>query len=159
MIMKWLEDLIKDVKKSENQSIKVNGSIITLEDAQERRDWYLEMYEFYGNRIPLSLRRACIVILHEEYYQSKKYPPNLEIDKIYKKAKLRFEILNRSTKNLNYPHEIHPKNPCLFFEENAKRKASYRKALEILAIHSRTYFDDQEAVPSFNLLYEDIKLC
>ena len=157
--MIWFENVYKDIKKSENQTIEIDGELEDIESVKKIIQKFLILQKSYGHNPPLSLRRSCIVILHEEYYQSKKYPPNLEIDKIYKKAKLRFEILNRSTKNLNYPHEIHPKNPCLFFEENAKRKASYRKALEILALHSRSYFDDQGAVPSFNMLYEDIKLC
>ena len=157
--MIWFENVYKDIKKSENQTIEIDGELEDIESVKKIIQKFLILQKSYGHNPPLSLRRSCIVILHEEYYQSKKYPPNLEIDKIYKKAKLRFEILNRSTKNLKYPQEIHPKNPCLFFEENAKRKASYRKALEILALHSRSYFDDQGAVPSFNMLYEDIKLC
>jgi len=157
--MIWFENVYKDIKKSENQSILVNGELETTESIQKLFIKIMALHKSYGHNPPLSLRRSCIVILHEDYYNGKQYPVDLDIKKIYLKANSRFEILNRNTKDLKFAHKIHPKNPCLFFEENTRRMAAYRKALEILVLHSKNYFDKQEAVPSFHLLYQDIILC
>lgn len=107
----------------------------------------------------LSRRRAFIVILEELYYDTSKYPDELSLDNIHRRASMRFEYMNRETRGFETPTQVHPKNPCLYYEENAHGKARYRTALEHLVYESNKYFQLPEAETTLEVLFNDVKLC
>ncbi|TLP81849.1 hypothetical protein [Maribacter sp. ACAM166] len=107
----------------------------------------------------LSRRRAFIVILEELYFDVLKYPDDLKIESIHRRASQRFEYMNRDTKSFNTPSDIHPKDPCTFYEDNGYAKSRYKSALQHLVLESHRYFEVPEAEVSLKVIFEDVKLC
>lgn len=107
----------------------------------------------------LSRRRAFIVILEELYYDIPEYPSELTLENIHRRASLRFEYMNRNIKAFTTPTEIHPKNPCKYYEDNGHGKARYRVALEHLVERFDMYFQEPNAEASIRYIYREIKLC
>ncbi|WP_437398403.1 hypothetical protein [Flagellimonas lutimaris] len=107
----------------------------------------------------LSRRRAFIVILEDLYYDLPEYPSELTLENIHKRASQRFEYMNRNIKAFTTPTEIHPKNPCMYYEDNSHGKARYRAALEHLVSGSSIYFQEYKAEVSIRRIYEDVQLC
>jgi len=107
----------------------------------------------------LSRRRAFIVILEELYYDVKQYPEDLTIDKIHRRASLRFEYMNRDNRGFETPMKIHPKNPCLYYEDNGYGKARYKSSLLHLVNESYRYFKVSEAETSLKIILNEVKLC
>jgi hypothetical protein len=107
----------------------------------------------------LSRRRAFIVILEELYYDVPEYPSELTLGNIHRRASLRFEYMNRNIKAFKTPTEVHPKDPCTYYEDNAHGKARYRVALEYLVNEFDRYFKVLGAEPSLKTIYRDIRLC
>lgn len=107
----------------------------------------------------LSRRRAFIVILEELFYDAPEYPKTLTLDRIHRRASMRFEYMNRDSRSFETPTQIHPKNPCLYYEDNAHGKARYKVALQLLVNESYRYFQVKEAETSLKITLEDVKLC
>ena len=108
----------------------------------------------------LSMRRAMIVILQEKYYPLKSYEEiEIKLSQIESYAKSRFIIKNRELRKLDNPQAIHPKNPCLYYEDNNDGKKHYRIALKILTIPSNIYFIDDKALENLVDIYNDIIDC
>ena len=107
----------------------------------------------------LSRRRAFIVILEELFYDMPEYPENLYLENIHRRASQRFEYMNRNIKTFTTPTEIHPKNPCKYYEDNGHGKARYRVALEHLVNGLDRYFQEPSAEASLKKIYRDIRLC
>jgi len=107
----------------------------------------------------LSRRRAFIVILEELYFDVSEYPNELTLENIHRRASLRFEYMNRNIKVFTTPTEVHPKDPCTYYEDNTHGKARYRVALEHLVNGSSRYFQVTGAEASLGILFEEIKLC
>ena len=157
------EELLRRLNKiAEKDDIVVNNNHYTQSQIK-LAEKILQDLEFdigLSKRKPkLSKRRAYIVILEELYYDVKEYPDNLTLDEIHKRASVRFEYVYRDTGNLQTPTEIHPKNPCLYYEDNGHGKARYRTALELLANDTSRYFEIQEAAISIKQILEEITLC
>ena len=107
----------------------------------------------------LSRRRAFIVILEEFYYDVPEYPSELTLDGVHRRASQRFEYMNRNIKGFTTPTEIHPKNPCTYYEDNTHGKARYRVALKYLVEGFDTYFQEPNAENSLRFIYREIMLC
>ncbi|MEM9649464.1 MAG: hypothetical protein AAF969_13375 [Bacteroidota bacterium] len=107
----------------------------------------------------LSRRRAFIVVLEELYYDVPEYPKDIKLENIHKRAHARFEFVYRGLKSPQTIEEIHPKNPCVFFEGNGNRKARYRSALSHLVDCSGRYFQIKEAELSLIETYKEVMLC
>lgn len=107
----------------------------------------------------LSRRRAFIVILEELYYDIPEYPKELNLESIHRRASQRFEFMNRNIKAFTTPTEIHPKDPCTYYEDNAHGKARYRVALEHLLNGSHRYFQESNAEVSLRITCRDIEFC
>ena len=107
----------------------------------------------------LSRRRAFIVILEELYYDIPEYPKELTLESIHRRASQRFEYMNRNVKMFRSPTEVHPKDPCTYYEDNAHGKARFRAALEHLVGGSQRYFQEPNAEASLRIILWDIKLC
>ena len=107
----------------------------------------------------LSRRRAFMVILEELYYDSFKYPEELTLDTIHRRASQRFEYMNRDSRSFNTPTQIHPKKPCDYYEDNPHGKARYRSALLHLVNESGRYFELVEAEESLKIIYDEVLLC
>ncbi|MEW2922991.1 hypothetical protein AB1A65_16080 [Muricauda sp. ANG21] len=107
----------------------------------------------------LSRRRAFIVILEELYYDVPEYPSELTLGNIHRRASLRFEYMNRNIKAFKTPTEVHPKDPCTYYEDNAHGKARYRVALEYLVNEFDRYFKEPNAEFTLKNKSNEIKLC
>ncbi len=107
----------------------------------------------------LSRRRAFIVILEELYYDVPEYPKNVKLEDLQRRANTRFEIVYRGSKSPQTIQDIHPKNPCAFFENDGHRKARYRNALSHLVEYGELYFQIEDAAISLGHTYEEILLC
>lgn len=107
----------------------------------------------------LSRRRAFIVILEELYYDIPEYPSELTLESIHRRASLRFEYMNRNVKVFRTPTQVHPKNPCTYYEDNVHGKARYRVALEHLVSGSSIYVQVPNAEASLRIIYREIELC
>jgi len=157
------EELLRRLNKiAEKDDLVINNNQYTLSQIKLAEKILLDL-EFdiqLSQRKPkLSRRRAFIVILEELYYDVKEYPKDLTLDEIHKRASVRFEYLNRDSRSLDTPSEIHPKNPCLYYEDNGHGKARYRTALELLANQSSKFFEKPEAEISIKAILEEILLC
>ena len=107
----------------------------------------------------LSRRRSFIVILEELFYDAPEYPKELTLDSIHRRASMRFEYMNRESRGFETPTQVHPKNPCLYYEDNGHGKARYKTALQLLVNAPYKYFQVPEAETSLKILLDDVKLC
>ncbi len=160
--------------------IKIDELLIRLNKLAEKDDLIINNNEYTQSQIKLaerilqdlqsdielstrkpklSRRRAFIVILEELYYDVNEYPKDLSLDEIQKRASVRFEYLNRDSRSLQTPMQIHPKNPCLYYEENGNAKVRYRVAIELLASDTPKYFRIPEAEISIKKVLEEISSC
>ncbi|MER3374794.1 MAG: hypothetical protein RIM83_09190 [Allomuricauda sp.] len=154
--------LIHLQKLGEEETPLIRGNKYTLsqvklaekivQDLQHDLEWALR-------KPKLSRRRAFIVILQELYYDLPEYPSELSLESIHRRASQRFEYMNRNIKAFTTPTEIHPKNPCTYYEDNAHRKARYRAALEHLVKGLSVYFQENDAEVSLRIVYREIMLC
>jgi len=143
-------------------TLQVNGNTYSWEQVKLAKkissDIAIEL-GFQPSKPKLSRRRAFIVILEELYYDVSEYPEDLTLERVHRRASQRFEFAYRGLKNFNSPNEIHPKNPCLFYELDAHKKARYRKALSLLVQFSETFFEVRQAAESLECTYNEILLC
>ena len=149
-------------KLGEEETSLIGGNKYTLSQVRlaERIVQDLRFDLEKASRKPkLSRRRAFIVILEELYYDIHEYPSELTLENIHIRASLRFEYMNRNIKAFTTPTEIHPKDPCTYYEDNAHGKARYRVALEHLVNGSSIYFQLAGAEASLRVIYREIKLC
>ena len=138
-------------KKDKGAGMVIEGNTYTSEQIQLAQQLLMDAQKELdqSRRKPkLSRRRAFIVILEENFYDVKEYPKDLTLDSIHKQASQRFEFAYRDLKNNQIPQEIHPKDPCTFFESDGYRKARYRAALSHLVEYSEKYFQIEEAADS-----------
>jgi len=155
-LLRYLEDLAKEEHPQISGKEYSQSEIILAErlvrDVQKA-------IGIASQKPKLSRRRAFIVILEELYYNVPKYPNDLTLDGIHRRASQRFEYMNRDVKSFTTPTEVHPKDPCTYYEDNAHAKARYRSALQHLVLESHRYFEVPEAETSLEILFEDVKLC
>ena len=155
-LLKYLEYLAKEEHPEINGKQYSRSQIILAERLV--RD--LEKAIGIASQKPkLSRRRSFIVILEELYYNVPKYPKDLTLQGIHRRASQRFEYMNRDIKSFTTPTDVHPKDPCTFYEDNAHGKARYRSALKHLVLESHRYFEVPEAEASLKILFEDVELC
>lgn len=155
-LLRYLEDLTKE------EYLEINGNEYSGEQVILAENLVRDVQSAIGiasKKPKLSRRRAFIVILEELYYNVPKYPKDLALDGIHRRASQRFEYMNRDVKSFRTPTEIHPKNPCTFYEDNGYAKSRYKSALQHLVLGSHRYFEVPEAEASLKVLFEDVKLC
>lgn len=108
----------------------------------------------------LSMRRALIVLLQEKYYAYKSYDEvQIELSQLENNAKSRFIIRNRDMRNFKTPQDIHPKDPCLHYEDDIDKKKHYKTALEILTRLNLLDTTDLKAHKHFKSILDDISNC
>jgi hypothetical protein len=108
----------------------------------------------------LSMRRALIVLLQEKYYAYKSYDEvQIELSQLENNAKSRFIIRNRDMRNFKTPQDIHPKDPCLHYEDYIDKKKHYKTALEILTRLNLLDTTDLKAHKHFKSILDDISNC
>lgn len=149
-------------KLGEEEETLIGGNQYTLSQVRmaERIVQDLQYDLEKASRKPkLSRRRAFIVILEELYYDIPEYPSELTLENIHRRASLRFEYMNRNIKAFTTPTEIHPKDPCMYYEDNSHGKARYRVALKHLVDGSSIYFQEYNAEVSIKRIYNDVQLC
>lgn len=155
-LLSYLEDLTKkehpEVNGKEYSRLQVLLAERLVRDVQNA-------IGIASQKPKLSRRRAFIVILEELYYNVPKYPKDLTLQGIHRRASQRFEYMNRDIKSFTTPTDVHPKDPCTFYEDNAHGKARYRSALKHLVLESHRYFEVPEAEASLKILFEDVELC
>ncbi len=108
----------------------------------------------------LSMRRALIALLQEKYYTRKTYEGiEIKLSQLQNIANSRFVIKNKDTRNFKTPQDIHPKNPCLHYEDDIDKKKHYKTALNILIELNVLYYTNSNAHENLKSIYEDISNC
>lgn len=149
-------------KKGSGEELSIGGNTYTASQiklAEQILSDADEEFRKSQQKPKLSRRRSFIVILEELYYDVPEYPKGLTLDNIHKKASQRFEFVYRDLKQVQTPQEIHPKDPCAYFEDDGHRKARYRAALSHLVECSERYFQIEAAARSLENTYNEILLC
>lgn len=100
-----------------------------------------------------------MVIIHELYFDCDKYPDDIESQRIYARAIQRFKFSHREKKTVIDVEHYHPKDPCLYFEDNGFSKRHYRDSVKFLLDDPRNIFEVTSAIPSLKAIYEDVVLC
>lgn len=106
-----------------------------------------------------SRRRGLIVVLEEDFYDKVEYG-HIDLKDYERKASVKFAIQNRNTQNLDTPEKVHPKNPCVYYQDNGKLKRHYREALKGILKTSFQFFEENsKAHISLERTYTNLKDC
>lgn len=144
------------------KSLQLNGNSYTPAQLKLAEQMIKDLSQEIGHvntKPKLSRRRAFIIILEELYFDISEYPKDLSLEGIHRKASQRFTYMNRDVKNFSSPMQVHPKNPCLYYEDHTHAKARYRSALKHLVLKSNRYFKVADAEASLEIIYNEILIC
>ena len=162
-----LDEIIEIIKKitDKNYYVTLEGVNFKLEQLillQKKFNENSRLLEGFSIQIEenLSMRRALIALLQEKYYTRKTYEGiEIKLSQLQNIANSRFVIKNKDTRNFKTPQDIHPKNPCLHYEDDIDKKKHYKKALNILIDLNVLYFTNSIAHENLKSIYEDISNC
>ncbi|SIQ93180.1 hypothetical protein [Maribacter ulvicola] len=150
---------LKEMQKMQDDTFHLDGEYYSKKDIQKA----IKINRFFGGhsngKIPLSQKRAYMVIIHELYFDCDKYPDDIESQRIYARASQRFKFSHREKKTVIDVERYHPKDPCLYFEDNGFSKRHYRDSVKFLLDDPRNIFEVTSAIPSLEAIYEDVVLC
>ena len=121
-----LDEIIEIIKKitDKNYYVTLEGVNFKLEQLillQKKFNENSRLLEGFSIQIEenLSMRRALIALLQEKYYTRKTYEGiEIKLSQLQNIANSRFVIKNKDTRNFKTPQDIHPKNPCLHYEDD-----------------------------------------
>ncbi len=150
---------LKEMQKMQVDTFDLGGEYFSKEDIQKAEKINRFLVGHSNEKIPLSQKRAYMVIIHELYFDCDQYPDNIESQRIYARASQRFKFSHREKKTVIDVERYHPKNPCLYFENNGFSKRHYRDSVKFILDDSRNIFEVTSAIPSLKVIYEDVVLC
>ena len=156
--------IIRDVS-DKNYYVTLEGVNFKLEQLillQKKFNENSRLLEGFSIQIEenLSMRRALIALLQEKYYTRKTYEGiEIKLSQLKNIANSRFVIKNRDMRNFKTPQDIHPKNPCLHYEDDIDKKKHYKTALNILIELNVLYYTNSNAHENLKSIYEDISNC
>ena len=156
--------IIRDVS-DKNYYVTLEGVNFKLEQLillQKKFNENSRLLEGFSIQIEenLSMRRALIALLQEKYYTRKTYEGiEIKLSQLQNIANSRFVIKNKDTRNFKTPQDIHPKNPCLHYEDDIDKKKHYKTALNILIDLNVLYYTNSNAHENLKSIYEDISNC
>ena len=157
-------DIIKEIT-DKNYYVTLEGVNFKLEQLillQKKFNENSRLLEGFSIQIEenLSMRRALIALLQEKYYTRKTYEGiEIKLSQLKNIANSRFVIKNKDTRNFKTPQDIHPKNPCLHYEDDIDKKKHYKTALNILIELNVLYYTNSNAHENLKSIYEDISNC
>ena len=162
-----LDEIIEIIKKitDKNYYVTLEGVNFKLEQLillQKKFNENSRLLEGFSIQIEenLSMRRALIALLQEKYYTRKTYEGiEIKLSQLQNIANSRFVIKNKDTRNFKTPQDIHPKNPCLHYEDDIDKKKHYKTALNILIELNVLYYTNSNAHENIKFIYEDISNC
>ena len=162
-----LDEIIEIIKKitDENYYVTLEGVNFKLEQLillQKKFNENSRLLEGFSIQIEenLSMRRALIALLQEKYYTYNTYEGiEIKLSQLKNIANSRFVIKNRDMRNFKTPQDIHPKNPCLHYEDDIDKKKHYKTALNILIELNVLYYTNSNAHENLKSIYEDISNC
>ena len=162
-----LDEIIEKIKKitDKNYYVTREGVNFKLEQLillQKKFNENSRLLEGFSIQIEenLSMRRALIALLQEKYYTRKTYEGiEIKLSQLQNIANSRFVIKNKDTRNFKTPQDIHPKNPCLHYEDDIDKKKHYKTALNILIELNVLYYTNSNAHENLKSIYEDISNC
>ena len=165
--MKNLDEAIEIIKKNSHRNYLIirEKKYYDFEELLSfQRDLQGSSKTLQGYKIKfidyLSMRRALIILLQEKYYTYKSYDEvQIELSQLENNAKSRFIIRNRDMRNFKTPQDIHPKDPCLHYEDYNDKKKHYKTALNILIDLNVLYYTNSDAHENLKSIYEDISNC
>jgi len=147
------------------EQIYVEGELFTIEQLKKLHEWVDKNKELYINNVIkykyfASRRIALIVLLEEDFFDKNSYDFE-DLTKYERRASIRFEVTNKNKKDLDSPQKVHPKNPCLYYEnfESNQSKRQYREALKKLLETPFHFFEKEEAIKSLSNMFEDLQNC
>ena len=162
-----LDEIIEIIKKitDKNYYVTLEGVNFKLEQLillQKKFNENSRLLEGFSIQIEenLSMRRALIALLQEKYYTYNTYEGiEIKLSQLKNIANSRFVIKNKDTRNFKTPQDIHPKNPCLHYEDDIDKKKHYKTALNILIELNVLYYTNSNAHENLKSIYEDISNC
>ena len=162
-----LDEIIEIIKKitDKNYYVTLEGVNFKLEQLillQKKFNENSRLLEGFSIQIEenLSMRRALIALLQEKYYTYNTYEGiEIKLSQLKNIANSRFVIKNKDTRNFKTPQDIHPKNPCLHYEDDIDKKKHYKTALNILIDLNVLYYTNSNAHENLKSIYEDISNC
>ena len=162
-----LDEIIEKIKKitDKNYDVTLKDKNFELEQLillQKKFNENSRLLEGFSIQIEenLSMRRALIALLQEKYYTRKTYEGiEIKLSQLQNIANSRFVIKNKDTRNFKTPQDIHPKNPCLHYEDDIDKKKHYKTALNILIELNVLYYTNSNAHENLKSIYEDISNC
>lgn len=160
--------LVFDILKRTDISIKeiyVEGELFSVEQLKKIHEWVDKNKELYINvqikyKYFASRRIALIVLLEEDFFDKNNYDFE-DLTRYERIASIRFEVTNKNKKDLDTPEKVHPKNPCLYYEnlELNQSKRQYREALKKLLETPFHFFEKEEAIKSLSNTFQDLQNC
>ncbi|MDF0717738.1 hypothetical protein PY092_16365 [Muricauda sp. 334s03] len=97
--------------------------------------------------------------MEELYYGVPEYPRKITLEGIHGRASLQFEYMNCYVTGFETPTQVHPKNPCTYYEDNSYGKATYKYVPEhLVGSSSSIYFEESYAEVSLKSISHKIKL-
>lgn len=162
--LKFVFDELKRTDISIEQ-IYIEGELFTVQQLKKLHEWVDKNKELYINilikyKYFASRRIALIVLLEEDFFDKNSYDFE-DLTKYERRASIRFEVTNKNKKDLDTPQKVHPKNPCLYYEnfESNQSKRQYREALKKLLETPFHFFEKEEAIKSLSNMFEDLQNC
>ena len=162
-----LDEIIEKIKKITDKNYDVTlkdknfelGHLLSLQKRLNENPKILDGFSIQINE-NLSMRRALIALLQEKYYTYNTYEGiEIKLSQLQNIANSRFVIKNKDTRNFKTPQDIHPKNPCLHYEDDIDKKKHYKTALNILIELNVLYYTNSNAHENLKSIYEDISNC
>lgn len=149
-------------KKGDEKELLIAGNTYTLSQIKLAEKIVSDVEKELENaqkKPKLSRRRAFIVVLEELYFDVTEYPEGLTLDRIHRRASQRFEFSQRALTRFKTPSDVHPKDPCHYYENDGLKMGNYKVAISHLLSHYHIYFEVEEAVISLKNTYTEILLC
>lgn len=107
----------------------------------------------------VSLRMGLIIIL-EEQLQVNDFPREYyQLEKISKKARIRFVIKQKNKGRFSSLSDAHPENPCATYEDNARKMGQYRIILQRILNNASWLIEIDKAESSLKDILNEVKLC
>ena len=162
-----LDEIIEIIKKNTDKNYCVTlkdtnfefGHLLSLQKRLNENSKILDGFSISIEE-NLSMRRALIALLQEKYYTYNTYEGiEIKLSQLKNIANSRFVIKNRDMRDFKTPQDIHPKNPCLHYEDYNDKKKRYKTALNILIDLNVLYYTNSDAHENLKSIYEDISNC
>lgn len=108
---------------------------------------------------PISARKAVMITMEKRIELDNMPRYKLKRDSIIKQARVDFNLKNREYNRFPTLDDAHPENPCLKYEDNGRKKGSYKRSVNFICANESWLLKKQVLIKKFNFIREDLDLC